>query len=65
MTGRARAAEAGPVAVALGGLLALASALGVGRFVYTPILPAMAEGLGLTQGEAGLIASANTPGFIE
>ena len=25
-----------PIAVALGGMLALASALGIGRFVYTP-----------------------------
>ena len=50
--------------LALGGMLALASALGIGRFVYTPILPAMAEGLGLTSGQAGLIASANFCGYL-
>src|SRR3712207_5713625 len=50
--------------LALGGMLALASALGIGRFVYTPILPAMAEGLGLTGGQAGLIASANFAGYL-
>jgi predicted MFS family arabinose efflux permease len=42
----------------------MASALGIGRFIYTPILPPMAEGLLLTKGEAGLIASANFLGYL-
>ncbi|MBD0275289.1 MAG: YbfB/YjiJ family MFS transporter, partial [Acetobacteraceae bacterium] len=32
--------------MALGGLVSLAAAVGIGRFVYTPILPVMAEGAG-------------------
>ena len=56
--------DARPRLLAIGGLIAMASAIGIGRFIYTPILPPMAEGLHLTKGAAGLIASANFLGYL-
>ena len=58
------AASRSPLGVAFGGLAALAVALGIGRFVYTPILPFMAEALDLTPAEGGLVASANLLGHL-
>src|SRR5207249_510319 len=53
-----------PTAVALAGLTALAVAMGIGRFAFTPILPMMQEDTGLSVVGGGWLASANYFGFL-
>ena len=50
--------------IALAGLAALAVAMGIGRFAFTPLLPMMQADAGLGLAEGGWLASANYAGYL-
>jgi predicted MFS family arabinose efflux permease len=60
----AAAGEGSPVVVALTGLAALAVAMGIGRFAFTPVLPMMQAEMRLSVAAAGWLASANYVGYL-
>ncbi len=54
----------GALAVALAGMASLAAAMGIGRFAFTPLLPLMLEGGGLTLAGGSWLATANYLGYL-
>jgi MFS family permease len=52
------------VPAALAGFLALAAAMGIGRFAFTPVLPLMQQQLGLSLTAGGVLAAANYAGYL-
>ena len=50
--------------IALAGLAALAVAMGVGRFAFTPLLPLMQDDAGLSLADGGYLAAANYVGYL-
>ncbi|MGN6191528.1 MAG: YbfB/YjiJ family MFS transporter, partial [Rhodanobacteraceae bacterium] len=53
-----------PAAIASAGLIALAVAMGIGRFAFTPVMPMMETDAGLTLRAAGWLAAANYLGYF-
>src|SRR5437764_2001625 len=49
---------------ALAGAAALALAMGIGRFAFTPLLPLMQDDAGLSLADGGYLAAANYLGYL-
>ncbi|MEK9724769.1 MAG: YbfB/YjiJ family MFS transporter, partial [Rhodospirillaceae bacterium] len=50
--------------LAVGGGAALFVGMGLGRFSYSPMIPALAAGGGLSAAEAGYVGASNLAGFL-
>ena len=50
--------------ILLGGILGMIVAMGIGRFVFTPVLPLMQRDLGMTHSVAGWLAGLNYLGYL-
>ncbi len=53
-----------PLLTGFAGAIAMASAMGFGRFFYTPVLPGMMAGIPLSAADAGYVAAANFAGYL-
>lgn len=60
----AQTVEAGPWAIVVVGMLALAAAMGIGRFAFTPLLPMMLNDGVIDLAGASWLASANYLGYL-
>ncbi|MBB3012139.1 YbfB/YjiJ family MFS transporter [Cupriavidus alkaliphilus] len=56
--------EAGPLAVALAGMVSLAVVMGIGRFAFTPLLPMMLHDGTVTLDQGGWLATVNYIGYF-
>ena len=56
--------EVGALKVLIGGVLGMVVAMGIGRFIFTPILPLMQRDLGMTNSVAGWLAGLNYLGYL-
>src|SRR5438105_8013150 len=60
----ARTCASRPTVVVVQGAAALAVSMGIGRFVYTPILPLMIREAGLSKSYGATLATANYAGYL-